>query len=910
MAASAITLHPGRIYPGLRPFDVEDALLFFGREEQTDELLRRLDDTRFLAVVGLSGSGKSSLVRAGLLPALRRGHLTGAGSRWQVPVMRPGSDPLGALARVVNETFGERSDRLATLRSGKLGLLDTSRQGRNADENMLLVVDQFEEIFRFQDSYRRRAGEAAEFVQVLLAACQEYEPAYRLYVVITLRSDYLGECARFAGLPEALNESQYLVPRMTRERLREAIEGPAALGGVVLSEELREELLDRTDDDPDQLPVLQHLLMRMWEIREPVGAGFSMGHDQYNAVGGWDDALNTHAAKIFNALGDRRDLAKRIFQRLTEKAEAGREVRRPATVHELEEVGEVTAGEVKQVAEHFRGPGCNLLTSPDRELTEDSVIDISHESLIRRWKQLNEWTTEEAGWAEWYRRVEDRVGIGAACLVDPELESALQARNKGRWNEAWAERYRTEKDGVRVAFGDVIRFLEESRKRRTDELDRLRRRLWVTIGLISSALIIVSVFWYAYKRHETAKEQRVLNLFLTASEMQRNAEVAGEKYQGASNAFFGPGSHTDEESKNVIALGLNAKASADKAHAAFTEAQKNADDAGFQSIRTDGVFKQISGLQKRLVQTQEKLDNALATQRTAEREPPSHTTLPTTVSAHTPIDWNAAIRYARLVNDAYATTNEDLMDRRGSVISDAPEYTVLHSIYGNDLSTDMNPSRGNALINYGFLALSQSGELVVAIRSSEGVLEWLHDAQFLMVPTPFAASGGSTEAGFTSVYGSLRTGLDPASTSLKAAIDAQIDSGSARKITVCGHSVGGALATLIAFDVALNSRNKAPVFVYTYASPRVGNRIFAQRYNQAVPKTFRIANRLDLVTKLPLPPRYQHVGELFELSPFTGTRMTVKPELSCSHILSTYIWLIDETARSPSIHPLSPECTP
>jgi energy-coupling factor transporter ATP-binding protein EcfA2 len=286
MGAPATALYAGRIYPGLRPFDVEDALLFFGREEQTDELLRRIDDTRFVAVVGLSGSGKSSLVRAGLLPALRRGHLTGAGSRWQLSVMRPGSDPLDALARALNEALGQRDDRLAMLRSGRFGLLDTSRQGRNADENLLLVVDQFEEIFRFQDSYRRRTGEAAEFIELLLAASQEYEPAYRVYVVMTLRSDYLGECARFRGLSEALNESQYLVPRMARERLREAIDGPAALGGVALSKELREELLDKTGDDPDQLPVMQHLLMRMWEIRKPADTGFSIGREQYKAVGG------------------------------------------------------------------------------------------------------------------------------------------------------------------------------------------------------------------------------------------------------------------------------------------------------------------------------------------------------------------------------------------------------------------------------------------------------------------------------------------------------------------------------------------------------------------------------------------------------------------------------------------------
>ncbi|HKF26452.1 MAG TPA: ATP-binding protein, partial [Candidatus Acidoferrum sp.] len=372
MSTPATALYAGRIYPGLRPFDAEDALLFFGRDPQTDELLRRLDDTRFLAVVGLSGSGKSSLVRAGLLPGLRRGHLCSAGSQWRFSVMRPGSDPLGALARALNETLGERGDRLQTLRSGRLGLLDASRHGRKADENVLLVVDQFEEIFRFQDAYCQRAGEAAKFVELLLAASQEYEPAWRVYSVITLRSDYLGECARFRRLPEALNESQYLVPRMTREQLREAIVGPAALGGVELSRELWEELLDKTGDDSDQLPVLQHLLMRMWEKREQTAAGFRITEAHYIAVGGWDHALNDHADAVWNELGAQRNLAKRILQRLTDKAPAGREVRRPATVRELAEVAEVPGDEVIRVVWHFGREGCNFLTSPDREPNPDS----------------------------------------------------------------------------------------------------------------------------------------------------------------------------------------------------------------------------------------------------------------------------------------------------------------------------------------------------------------------------------------------------------------------------------------------------------------------------------------------------------------------------------------------------------
>ena len=143
MGPLASTVFTGRIFPGLRPFEEQDAVLFFGRDEQTDGLLRRLDDTRFLGVVGLSGSGKSSLVRAGLLPALRRGHLAGAGARWRIAVMRPGSTPLRALAHALDEALGPLEERLEILGSGRLGLLDVSRYGRGPEDNLLVVVDQF-----------------------------------------------------------------------------------------------------------------------------------------------------------------------------------------------------------------------------------------------------------------------------------------------------------------------------------------------------------------------------------------------------------------------------------------------------------------------------------------------------------------------------------------------------------------------------------------------------------------------------------------------------------------------------------------------------------------------------------------------------------------------------------------------
>jgi hypothetical protein len=200
---AAITENP---FPGLRPFEPHESFLYFGRDDQIDELLARLEQTRFLAVVGTSGGGKSSLIRAGLLPALQRGYMTGAGSRWRVALFRPGDDPIGGLAKALDQPR-------ETLDRSSLGLVEATRDLRlDGRENLLVVVDQFEELFRFHKLAVARDGgdEAAAFVKLLLRASEQSEvPSY---VVLTMRSDYLGDCAQFRGLPEALNSGQYLVP--------------------------------------------------------------------------------------------------------------------------------------------------------------------------------------------------------------------------------------------------------------------------------------------------------------------------------------------------------------------------------------------------------------------------------------------------------------------------------------------------------------------------------------------------------------------------------------------------------------------------------------------------------------------------------------------------------------------------
>ena len=276
------------------------------------------------------------------------------------------------------------------------------------------------------------------------------------------------------------------------------------------------------------------------------------------------------------------------------------------------------------------------------------------------------------------------------------------------------------------------------------------------------------------------------------------------------------------------------------------------------------------------------------------------------------MDLNQAILYAQLVNAAYAILPGNTTNAAGQTITvGAASYQVVTSIFANDLATDMNPDRGKARVSIGLiLQAATSGDVVIAIRGTEGIQEWIHDAQFLMVPCPFLAAGGHTEDGFTAMYLSMTTSFDPTCPSVTRTLAGLPYPKPVTSLTLCGHSLGGALATLLALDVAANTAFKTPT-IFTYASPRTGGPQFAATYNHVVPNTTRIAGRLDLVPKLPLPPLYEHVLGLYELNSVKlfPPKILVKPDLFCLHILTTYLYLLSLQAGGP-ILPLEATCVP
>jgi hypothetical protein len=509
-------------FPGLRPFEPDEDHLFFGREQEIDELLRRLRTTRFLQVVGTSGTGKSSLVRSGLIPALQSGFMVQAGSNWRILIFRPGDDPIGHLAASLDApdalgTDGElaSTNRVlleATLRRSTLGLVQAVRQARiPSQDNLLVVVDQFEELFRFRRSGHggNSRNEAVAFFKLLLeAAKQEDVP---IYVVLTMRSDFLGDCMEFQGLPEAVNAGLYLVPRMTRDELRSAITGPVAVAGGDITQRLVLRLLNDLGDDHDQLPVLQHALMRTWDHwEEHHKPAPSIDVADYEAIGGLQQALSLHAEEAYLEAGFDRghQIAEKIFKALTDTFSDPRGVRRPTSIEELAAICEASQPEVIQIVEIFRRSGRSFLTPhADVNLDSRSIVDLSHESLMRCWTRLIDWADEERESAVTYMRIAQAASWCEECTgglwIDPQLETGLQWRRKNQPTAAWAERYDSN-------FALAMEFLDRSEKQRETERQKERRRKQELQGLIlglAVLLVIASVFAYvAYKEGNRAKQ--------------------------------------------------------------------------------------------------------------------------------------------------------------------------------------------------------------------------------------------------------------------------------------------------------------------------------------------------------------------------------------------------------------------
>jgi len=536
-----ISIIPENPFPGLRPFKTSEAHLFFGRRRQADEIYQTLLANRFCAVTGASGSGKSSLIYCGIITALENNDASRS-DNWKILISRPGNSPV---VNLLNKLKGV---------SGKDVSFDVSRppditrlfKDSFPDNNkILIIIDQFEEVFRYSDKEQQsEINSAFLYTQLLTELVKQNE--IPIYLIITMRSDFIGECSKFLELTSLINSSNYLVPRMTRDDFREVIEGPVKVAGAKIEEKLVETMLHDLGDNPDQLPVLQHALMRTWsywslhnDINKPLVVS------DYEAIGRLEKALSEHANEAYDELNEKeKEACEKIFRTLTEKGTDNKGVRKPARVDKLAEICLIGQEEVIKILDVFRLPGRSFITpSAETHLKADTVADISHESFMRIWDRLRAWVDEEAAAVQMYKRLAEsamQYQSGRSGLWrPPDLQLAINWRKKTKPTLAWAERYNPAFERTMVFLStSESQFLKEEENKLRLQKRQLRRTRIFALVLGSAAIISLGLFVWtrelqvkAEKEFQRAETQRMLaeQKTIEAQEQSELAKKAAEE---------------------------------------------------------------------------------------------------------------------------------------------------------------------------------------------------------------------------------------------------------------------------------------------------------------------------------------------------------------------------------------------
>jgi WD40 repeat protein len=480
-------------YRGLRTFDEEHAEFFFGREADVQRLLERLKERPFLSVLGPSGSGKSSLVRAGLVPALRRGALPGSDT-WRIAVLRPGAEPLTMLAAYLLDlapggSMQQTVDLLAEDPRTLHLAVARALASRPEDERTVWVIDQFEEVFTLcHDEGHRRA-----FFDNLLHAA--FAPGGKTYVVVTMRADFYPKCATYPELAQGISANQFLAWPMEQWALAEAIEEPARAVGLQLEEGLTDQILSDLREAPGALPLMEHTLLELWERRR----GSMLTLEAYREAGGVSGSLAKRADLVYEGLPEpERAIARRVLLRLTQPGEGTEDTRRRATFEEL-----VGASEEREPVEHVVSAltHARLLTTGTDPSCGDRVVDVSHEALIRGWPRLREWLDEDRTGLRTHRRLTEAANEWARSGRDPE---ALYRGVRLAQASEWAERNAGAMNMLETEFlRDSVDAQERARRRR-------QRRLRVAAGALAAGLVVVAVLaLLAFRQSRLAKSREI-----------------------------------------------------------------------------------------------------------------------------------------------------------------------------------------------------------------------------------------------------------------------------------------------------------------------------------------------------------------------------------------------------------------
>lgn len=491
-------------YRGLAYFDIQHEPLFFGREALTDWLLSRLrgtaskdGSTRFLAIVGASGSGKSSLARAGVLAKLKQGELSGS-ARWPLVMCRPESRPLESLATALAHTDGvnlgtglkatlirQLADELSKSPEQLHLVAQGAMPANDSDWRLVVFVDQFEELFTLNEPDARGAQATSQtpalssdrvacFQNLLRAATIENG---RTIVILTMRADFYGKCAAFPELATAVSQHQELVGPMSADELRRAVETPAQLSGSDIEPGLVDLLTREVADQPGALPLLQYALAELWQKSRDLGFS-KLTTSAYHELGGWEGALSRRADAVLAEFKNtpQENLCRQLFLRLVQPGEGTEDTKRLVRWQELERDNAREAAALEQTVRKLADN--RLITTSGDDLNADSTIEVVHEALIRSWPELRQWLDADRANLLIHRRLDRSAQEWQSHGRD---KSYLYTGGRLRQMETWRK-------ANNPALNDLeCDFLRSSRLRGT----------WKRLGLLTVTTTLLLAVWQA-----------------------------------------------------------------------------------------------------------------------------------------------------------------------------------------------------------------------------------------------------------------------------------------------------------------------------------------------------------------------------------------------------------------------------
>lgn len=529
-------------YRGLFHFGPGDAEYFFGRKSFITNLFQATQTRNFIPLLGASGSGKSSVVFAGLVPKLQQE------SHWQFTHFRPGSDPFHALALALVPLYTtnlNETERLAQarqlanyLRDGDISLADVVAQIQQnyPSERVLVIADQFEELYTLcpDETIRRN------FLDKLTTSPFE---RVGMVLVLTMRADFLGNALSYRPFADVLQNTDLKLGPMNREELTEVIEKPAQKLGVTFEAGLVERILNDVESEPGDLPLLEFALTELWQRRQ----GQQLTHLAYTEIGQVQGALARHANEEYDKLSEaQRKEVRRIFIQLVRPGEGTEDTRRLATKAEL---GAVNWALVKQLAD------ARLVVTSRSEEAQVETVEVVHEALIRNWGELRGWMDTDRVFRAWQERLRGAMGQWQKTQGDEGswLRGAALAEAEEQLKQRPEDISQSEQDFIRQSLQERERIKQAEAARRRREI----RTAWgIAAGSLVAVVISTGLGTFAFIQYQIANQQTQVAVrqsrIALARQLATQAELSRDK------ANFQEFSTLDESSQNfTLKLGLD-----------------------------------------------------------------------------------------------------------------------------------------------------------------------------------------------------------------------------------------------------------------------------------------------------------------------------------------------------------------